>query len=121
MELPEEADNEEPAADAAIKPAGRGKTEEPTDNLRELGERRKTRTGMEQKAQEVYRIASPKDEVRTTLQTLHSRIGTEGKSRCQSTNHMISAKNREMGSTSLRGVAQARASRPAQREPRCQT
>ena len=37
-----------------------------TDDLRELAERRKTRTGMEEKTQEVDRIAGPKDEMRTT-------------------------------------------------------
>ena len=38
-----------------------------TYNLRELDECRKTRTGMEQKALEMDRIPSPKDEMRKTF------------------------------------------------------
>ena len=49
-----------------------GKFKEICENA--LDKARETRIGMEQKAQEVDRIANPKDEVRTMLQALHSRI-----------------------------------------------
>ena len=52
---------------------------------------------MEQKTEEVDRIASLKDEMRRTLQALHSRIDTGGKSCCPTMNHMMSAKDEEMG------------------------
>ena len=51
---------------------------------------------MEQKIEEVDRTASPKDEMRVTSQALHSRIDTGGKFRCQTTNHTMSVKDKEM-------------------------
>ena len=66
-----------------------------TNDLRELAEHRKTRTGMEQKTQKVDRIASPRDEMRTTLQAIHSRSRSGGKFCRQAMNHTMSAKDEE--------------------------